>query len=216
MLNCVSLHNVKDFISIFAVYFPGMKKLVILSCIIFLLSCKKKYDNPHILISTQFGEMEAELYASKAPKSVATFLQFVNEHLYDNSTFYRVLKEGNQPTSAFKTEIIQGGIWNTDNAKALKQPLIPHETTRQTGVTHKNGTLSLARTEPGTASTEFFICVGDQPLYDYGGNTNLDRQGYAAFGKIIKGLDILHKIHHQPENGEDFYPPVPIFSIKQL
>jgi peptidyl-prolyl cis-trans isomerase A (cyclophilin A) len=193
-----------------------MKNLTVLLGLMVMFGCKEKYDNPHILITTQFGEMEAELYPSKAPKSVMAFLKFVNNGLYDNSTFYRVLKEGNQPTSAFKTEIIQGGIWNTNNAKALKPQKIPHETTQQTGLTHMNGTLSLARTEPGSASTEFFICVGDQPLYDYGHNTNPDGQGYAAFGRVIKGLDVLQHIHNEPENGEDFYPSIPIFSIRQL
>ena len=182
-----------------------------------LFSCaQKKYKNPHISIETQFGKIHVELFPDKAPKSVAAFLSYVDQGLYKNSSFYRVLKEGNQPTSSFKTELIQGGIWETNNTKANNLKGIPHETTKQTGILHTNGTISLARTTPGTASSEFFICVGAQPLYDFGNSANPDRQGYAAFGKVVKGLDVLKKVHQQPENGEAFYPSVRIFNIVRL
>jgi peptidyl-prolyl cis-trans isomerase A (cyclophilin A) len=91
-----------------------------------------------------------------------------------------------------------------------------HEPTNQTGILHKNGAISLARTTPGSASSEFFICIGDQPAYDYGGVANADGQGYAAFGKVIKGLDIVKKIHQQPDYEESLDKPVEIFNIKRL
>ena len=74
----------------------------------------------------------------------------------------------------------------------------------------------MARTEPGTASSEFFICIGDQPAYDYGGNANPDKQGFAAFGKVVKGMDIVRKIHQQPSNGDSFDRPIEIHDIKRL
>ena len=74
----------------------------------------------------------------------------------------------------------------------------------------------MARTTPGTASSEFFICVGDQPAYDYGGDANPDRQGFAAFGKVFKGMDIVRKIHQQPDNEESFYPLIEITDIKRV
>ena len=191
----------------------------LLFCFIFLLlfSCAhKKYKNPHVSIETQFGRIHVELFPDKAPKSVAAFLSNVDQGLYKNSSFYRVLKEENQPTSSFKTELIQGGIWETNNTKANNLKSIPHETTKQTGILHTNGTISLARTIPGSASSEFFICVGTQPAYDFGNSANPDRQGYAAFGKVVKGMDVLKKIHQQPENGEDFYPSVRILNIVRL
>ncbi len=185
--------------------------------ILFLFSCThKKYKNPHIVIDTQFGKIYLELFPDKAPKSVAAFLSYVDQGLYKNSSFYRVLKEENQPSSAFKSELIQGGIWETNNKKANTLKGIPHETTKQTGILHTNGTISLARTTPGSATSEFFICVGTQPSYDFGSSANPDGQGYAAFGKVVKGLEVLKKIHQQPENGEAFYPSVKIFSIKRL
>ena len=92
-------------------------------------------------------------------------------------------------------------------------PGVPHETTKLSGILHINGTVSLARTTPGTASSEFFICVGDQPAYDYGNNANPDKLGYAAFGRVVKGMDVVRMIHQQPENGEAFFPQIKINNI---
>jgi len=194
-----------------------LRKFFFLFALLWLVSCShKKYQNPHVEIETQFGDIEVELYPGKAPKSVAAFLSYVDSGLYKNSSFYRVLKEENQPAAAFRSELIQGGIWQTNSKKASSLKGIPHETTKQSGILHTDGTISLARTTPGTASSEFFICVGDQPAYDYGSNANPDGLGYAAFGRVVRGMDAVREIHSQPENGENFYPPVTIFNIKRL
>jgi peptidyl-prolyl cis-trans isomerase A (cyclophilin A) len=169
-----------------------------------------------VLIETAYGDIEVELYPDKAPKSVAAFLSYIDSGLYKNSSFYRVLKEENQPSASFKAELIQGGIWQTNYKKGISLPGIPHESTKQTGILHKNGTISLARTTPGTASSEFFIVIGDQPAYDYGGQANPDGQGFAAFGKVIKGMDIVRKIHQQPGYEDSFEKPVEISNIKRL
>ncbi len=174
------------------------------------------YKNPHVIIETNFGNIEVELYPEKAPKSVNAFLSYVDSGLYKGCSFYRVLKEENQPSAAFKTELIQGGIWQTNYKKGIALPHIPHEPTNVTGLLHTNGTISLARTTPGTASSEFFICVGDQHAYDYGGRANPDGQGYAAFGKVFKGMDVVKAIHHQPEDGESFYPSIEISNIVRV
>ena len=187
----------------------------IIAC--FLFSCAQPaYKNPHVIIETNLGDIEVELYADKAPKTVTAFLSYIDSGFYKSSSFYRVLKEENQPSAAFKSELIQGGIWQTNYKRGVSLKGIPHETTKQTGILHKNGAISLARTTPGTASSEFFISIGDQPPYDYGGMANPDGQGFAAFGKVFKGMDVVKKIHHQPENGEDFYPPIKILNIKKL
>jgi peptidyl-prolyl cis-trans isomerase A (cyclophilin A) len=174
------------------------------------------YKDPHVIIETNFGNIEVELYPEKAPQSVHAFLSYVDSGLYKDCSFYRVLKEENQPSAAFKTELIQGGIWQTNYKKGIALPHIPHEPTNVTGLFHTNGTISLARTAPGTASSEFFICVGDQHAYDYGGRANPDGQGYAAFGKVFKGMDVIKAIHHQPEDGESFYPPIEISNIVRV
>ncbi|HUS03461.1 MAG TPA: peptidylprolyl isomerase [Chitinophagaceae bacterium] len=193
------------------------KLLYILILLCLLLSCSHpKYKYPHILIETRFGDIEVELYPDKAPKSVAAFLSYVDSGYYTNSSFYRVLKEENQPSGSFKSQLIQGGIWQTDYKKGSSLPGIPHEPTNQSGILHTNGTISLARTTPGTASSEFFICIEDQPAYDYGGLANADKQGFAAFGRVIKGMDIVRKIHQQPDYEESFDPPIEIFNIRRL
>jgi peptidyl-prolyl cis-trans isomerase A (cyclophilin A) len=191
----------------------------ILACLflIALLSCSSpKYKNPRIKIQTRVGDIEVELYPEKAPKSVAAFLSYVDSGFYKNSSFYRVLNDENQPSNAPKSELIQGGIWRTNYKKSSSLPGIPHETTQQTGILHKDGTISLARQEPGTATTEFFICVGDQPGFDYGGENNADKQGYAAFGKVVKGMDIVRQIYRSPEDEQAFDPPVDIYNIVRL
>lgn len=175
-----------------------------------------KNKNPHIGIRTQAGDIEIELYPGQAPKSVAAFLSYVDSGFYKKSSFYRVLNDENQPSGSPVSKLIQGGIWRTHHKLAVSLPGIPHETTQQTHILHKDGVISLARTTPGTASTEFFICVGDQPGFDYGGENNPDGQGYAAFGKVIKGMDVVKDIYAMPEEDQSFDPPVKIFDIVRL
>jgi peptidyl-prolyl cis-trans isomerase A (cyclophilin A) len=169
--------------------------------------------NPHVIIKTQAGDIEVELYPDQAPRTVTAFLSYVDSGFYKNCSFYRVLNDENQPSGAPASELIQGGIWKTNHQKAVSVSGIPHETTQQTHILHKDGTISMARTTPGSATTEFFICVGDQPGFDYGGENNPDGQGYAAFGKVVKGGDVVRSIYVMPENNQSFDPPVVIYSI---
>lgn len=173
-----------------------------------------EYKNPHVEIRTRLGDIEVELYPDKAPKSVAAFLSYVEMGYYKDGSFYRVLNMDNQPSNAPKAEVIQGGIWKKKDKQDV--PGIPHESTQQTGILHTNGVLSFARLEPGTAKTEFFICVGDQPGFDHGGDNNPDGQGYAAFGKVVKGMDVVMKIYGQPENEQYFLNPVSIYNVIKL
>jgi len=175
-----------------------------------------KNENPHVAIETKFGDIEVELYPKQAPKTVAAFLSYIDSGYYKNATFYRVLRDDEQPSDAPKSELIQGGIWKTNYALSEKIAGIPHEPTNQTKILHKDGTISLARQEPGTANTEFFICVGDQPGFDYGGANNADGQGYAAFGKVVKGMNVVKSIYNAPENDGEFYPVIYINKIKKL
>ena len=193
-----------------------LKYFLIAICVI-SISCKEKnYKNPHVAIETKLGNIEVELYIEKSPVSVTAFLSYVDSGYYKNAAFYRVLNQDNQQMDAFKAALIQGGIWRTNHKLFVSLPGIKHETTQQTGVLHKDGTISLARQEPGTATTEFFICLGDQPGFDYGGENNPDKQGYAAFGKVIKGMNIVRTIYNRPEDDQAFTPPVIIFDIVRL
>jgi peptidyl-prolyl cis-trans isomerase A (cyclophilin A) len=180
-----------------------------------LLSCKVG-NNPHpvVVVETSYGDIVMELYPDKAPKTVGNFLRYVDAGVYKRSNFYRILSTENQPMGTNAAELIQGGLWANKAAKDTFPPT-PHETTQQTGLKHLHGTVSLARQEPGTGSTEFFICIGDQPGFDYGGENNADGQGYAAFGKVIEGMEVVQKIYRQPEENQFFNPPIPIINIKR-
>lgn len=175
-----------------------------------------KYKEPTVKIETNFGDIIVELYPEKVPKTVAAFLSYVDSGYYKGGSFYRVLKEEDQPSNAFKSQLIQGGIWQTKNKLQASLKGILHETTKQTGILHVNGAISLARTDTGTATSEFFICIGDQPAYDYGGAANPDGQGFAAFGKVIKGMEYVKQIHSQPDNNTSFLPPIEIMNIVRL
>ena len=189
---------------------------VLVLAVVFSSCSNANYKYPHIVISTKYGDIEAELYADKAPKSVAAFISYIDSGYYKDAQFYRVLNHDNQAIDAFKAELIQGGIWRNKNKLATSLPGIPHESTKQTGIKHLDGTLSLAREQPGTATTEFFICVGAQPGFDFGGKNNADGQGYAAFGRVVKGMDVVKKIYNAPDDNTSFDPPVMIYNIEKL
>lgn len=190
----------------------------LLSFIILFYGCKseKHYTHPHVQIETTLGYIEVELYPEKAPKTVAAFLSYVDSGYYKRANFYRVLNDLNQPINAPKTELVQGGIWKTNNQLATSVPGIPHESTQQTGLKHEAGTVSLARMAPGTAGTEFFICMEQEPGLDYGGANMDDKQGFAAFGKVVKGMDIVEKIYNSSDYNQYLDPPVVIFNIRRL
>jgi peptidyl-prolyl cis-trans isomerase A (cyclophilin A) len=157
-------------------------------------------NNIRLGIATEYGNIVLELYPVQAPLTVANFLRYVKENRFNGATFYRVVHTNNQPNSEFKIEVIQGGLKDDAHLQAL--PPIPHETTSQTGILHLDGTISMARNEPGTASSDFFICIGDQPELDFAGRRNPDGQGFAAFGRVIEGMGIVRKIQSLPEEGQ--------------
>ncbi len=190
--------------------------ILILTWIFFSCNNIPQSDYPLVRIETQFGDIILEIYNDKAPQTSEAFLANVERGIYKRSHFYRVLNEYNQPSSSFKAELIQGGIYRSNRKLRDSLPAIPHEPTNITGLSHKHGTLSMAREAPGTAKTEFFICIGDQPGFDFGGKNNADGQGYAAFGKVIEGWDVLMKIYSRPFEDDNFYPPVVIMDIKRL
>lgn len=173
------------------------------------------YKDPHVVIYTTMGDIELELYPDKAPKSVAAFLSYIDSGYYTKGSFYRVLKADELPSS-FNTGLIQGGMFQAGGKAQPDIPGIPHESTKQTGLTHTNGTVSLARTLPGTANTEFFICIGDQTQFDYGKGDGEDKEGYAAFGKVFKGMDVVRKIQDERSNGDRFDVAVVINKIRKL
>lgn len=170
--------------------------------------------NPRVLLQTEVGDVLLELYPQQAPITVRNFLRYIEEDRFQGATFYRVVRMENQPNNEFKIEVIQGGL--KEDEHPLNLPPIPHETTQQTGILHTNGTLSMARNEPGTAASDFFICIGDQPELDFGGRRNPDGQGFAAFGKVIAGMDVVHQIHTSPAHGQTLEPNIPMLKVKTI
>lgn len=166
----------------------------------------------HCEIETTLGSIFVELYPDKAPKTVANFLEYVSNNLYTNSSFFRVCTPQNEADRAIKIEVIQGG--DVPEEKLL--PPIAIETTLQTGILHKNGTLSMARDTPNSAQSSFFICINDQPELDYKGKRNPDGQGFAAFGKVTKGMDVVLKIQALENKDQYLENPVTIRSIKMI
>ena len=171
---------------------------------------------PSIRLTTALGVIEAELYADKAPATVANFLKYVDAGRYTGGQFHRTvtLHPDNQPNNTVKIEVIQGGV-SPDFAEK-DWPAIALERTRDTGVQHLDGTLSMARAGPDTATSDFFICVGAQPELDFGGKRNPDGQGFAAFGRVTKGLEIVTKIQSASADGQKLTPPVRILKIERL
>lgn len=193
-----------------------MKKILFLVAYSSVIGCSQKtYKEPHVIIKTDAGNIELELYPEKAPATVAAFLSNVEAEVFKNSSFYRVVKNDNVPAE-YNSGLIQGGIFHT-NAKAQSQlKKIVHESPRQTGLTHSSGTISMARTTPGSATSEFFICVGDQPQFDSSSGGSYDGLGYAAFGKVSEGMKVVRQIQNNKSNGESFVTPIKIISIKKL
>ncbi|MEJ7627126.1 MAG: peptidylprolyl isomerase [Ferruginibacter sp.] len=187
---------------------------IILLIIVLFISCKQSVSNENrLVIDTDFGNIEIELYPDKAPKSVAAFLSYVEAGYYKNGSFYRVLKADELPNDN-NTGLIQGGRYTT-NTGSVKLEGIPHESTHTSRLSHTDGTISLARTAPGTATTEFFICIGDQSPLDHGRRGTADGLGMAAFGKVIKGMDIVRMIQAQPVIGDRFKKNCTIRNIKK-
>ena len=120
----------------------------------------------------------------------------------------------NQPMSNIRTEAIQGSLGFEKHP--LQLPPILHETTNATGIKHINGTISMARIEPGSASSEIFLCINDQSELNYGGRRNIDGAGFAAFGKVIKGLNVVKVIHSLPEKDQFLNKEVKVNSIKRI
>ena len=171
-----------------------------------------------VTMTTEFGDIEIEMAVLEAPLTTSNFLRLAEGGHLDTAGFYRVVRPDNDQGSP-TISVIQGGL------QAQPQPFfpIPHESTEQTGLRHTNGAISMARTDVGTASTEFFICVGDQPGLDHGAKRHPDGQGFAVFGYVVSGMDVVRKIHELPADrltgteymaGQVVAEPVRITSVR--
>jgi peptidyl-prolyl cis-trans isomerase A (cyclophilin A) len=168
---------------------------------------------PRILLRTELGDIVVEVDEAAAPATAANFLAHVDEGIYTGAHFYRVVRMDNQPRNEIKIEVIQGGLGFEAESP---RPPIAHETTRETGLRHLDGTLSMARLGPGTASSEFFVCIGDQPELDFGGSRNPDGQGFAAFGRVVEGMDVVRAIQQLDDRDQILVEPVAISNMRRV
>jgi peptidyl-prolyl cis-trans isomerase A (cyclophilin A) len=166
-----------------------------------------------VRIDTELGVIEVALSGDRAPKTVENFLRYVEGGFYDGGVFHRTVTMSNQPQSPVKIEVIQGGP-NPEKKPGFGP--IALERTSLTGLKHVNGAISMARSGPDTATGDFFFCIGDQPELDFGGKRNPDGQGFAVFGLVLKGLDVIRKIQGRPAELQKLAPPVKIRSIRVI
>ncbi len=170
-------------------------------------------ENPKVAIRSELGLIVVEVYADKAPKTAANFLRYVDAKLYDGTVFHRTVTLDNQPNDAVKIEVIQGGQM-PQGVNGF--PPIALERTSVTGLKHEDGTISMARSGPDTATASFFFCIGPQPELDFGGKRNKDGQGFAAFGKVVSGMDVVRKIQKAPAESQTLKPPVKIQYVERV
>lgn len=164
-----------------------------------------------IRIETSIGVIDAELDSAHAPITVANFLRYIDAKLFDQGSFFRVVRPDNQPNDSIRIEVIQGGIAKEKRANGF--PAIPLERTSVTSLRHVDGTLSMARGGPDSATDQFFITFGPQPELDFGGRRNKDGQGFAAFGRVTSGLDVARAIQRGEANAQALVSPVTIIRI---
>jgi len=167
-------------------------------------------DLPRVIIRTEMGNIEAEVDTIHAPITSANFLRYVDLGFYQFGRFHRTVRADNQPNDKVKIAVVQAGL---DSLRVKDFPPIKLERTKVTGLKHKDGTLSMARDGPDTATSDFFICIGDQPALDFGGKRNPDGQGFAAFGRVVLGMDVVRKIQNAPAHGQKLQPAVAILGI---
>ncbi len=171
-------------------------------------------ENVRVRIQTDVGNIDLELYPSKAPVTVENFLKYVDGGFYSGGRFHRTVTMENQPNNDVRIEVIQAGINPERREEGF--PSIALERTSDTGLRHVDGAISMARGGPDSARSDFFICINFQPSLDFGGDRNADGQGFAAFGKVVLGMDIVRKIQVAPYEEQRLAPPVRIQSITRL
>jgi peptidyl-prolyl cis-trans isomerase A (cyclophilin A) len=177
------------------------------------IGAEKQVANAHVVIQTEKGDIVIEVDAAKAPVTAANFLRYVDGKFYDGGRFHRTVTLANQPNDKVRIQVIQADA-NPGKAKQAFAP-IALERTSKTGLKHKNGTISMARDKPDSATFDFFICIGDQPELDFGGKRNPDGQGFAAFGRVVKGMEVVKKIQMAPAKGQVLTPAVKIVKVRR-
>lgn len=172
---------------------------------------------PAATITTSLGDITIGVDLDAAPLTAANFLAYVDGGHLDGTSFYRVVRKDNQPDdTTAKIEVVQFGYPIVGRSYPGPLPPIPHEPTDVTGLAHRDGTVSMARFAPGTAASGFFICIGDQPELDAGGLRQPDGQGFAAFGQVEQGMEVVHAILARAEPAQMLSDPIPLLKAVRV
>jgi len=172
---------------------------------------------PRVSITTDHGQIVVELEDRRAPLTSTNFLRYVDARKYDGGSFFRAARSRGRPK--------EGTIVGGPGPKVHPFPPIAHESTTQTGLKHLAGTISLGRFAPGSATDIFFICASPQPFLDAHPGAKGDNLGYAAFGQVVQGMAVVHRILSLPTNGKSPFPdqkgqwlkpPVSILSMRRM
>jgi peptidyl-prolyl cis-trans isomerase A (cyclophilin A) len=163
-----------------------------------LLAAGRQATPPAVVVvmETEAGAIEMEIDVAHAPITAQNFLKYVDGKFYEGGVVNRAVRPDNTVRHDVEIQVIQ---FQSDPARRRElYPPIPMERTSVTGLKHVNGALSMARSGPDTATSSFSIPIGDQPEMDFGGKRNADGQGFAVFGRVIAGMDVVKRIHASP------------------
>jgi peptidyl-prolyl cis-trans isomerase A (cyclophilin A) len=168
-----------------------------------------------VRVETELGPFTIAVYPQRAPITATNFLAYVDRGLLAGGSVYRIVSPSNEsPAPAAPISVIQWGLHVGRDVPPL--PPIVHESTEQTGLRHRHGTVSMARFEPGTAAADFFVCIGDQPELDCGGRRNPDGAGFAAFGDVVAGGDTIDRIYARAEAAPMLVYPIALRRVVRV
>lgn len=186
-------------------------RTMIMAAALALSACATAADGaekPRVVLDTDAGRMVLELELARAPLTVCNFLSYVTDGDYEAGSFFRTVVSATN-ANPNPIDVIQAAT--PRGADDTLRPPIPLERTRDTGLAHVAGAVSMARDGPDTATSSFFIVTQDTPSLDFGGGRNPDGQGFAVFGRLVEGLDVARRIQMSPADAEEqLTPPVAI------
>lgn len=187
-------------------------KIIVL--IVFLLSLRpgcSESSKDRYVIQTSLGNIEVVVYATQAPRTTSNFVDYVEANAYSESSFFRVTNEENESEREIKIQVIQGG----NIKEGAERDPIEMEGTVESGLRHRKGALSMARSSKDTATSQFFICLRDEPELDEGGGRHPDGFGFAVFGQVVEGMEIVEAINALPNEDQRLLEPVEILNIEK-
>lgn len=192
--------------------------MLIVTCVLALLAAQPA---PPVVVvfETTAGDIAIEVNIARAPLTSANFLRYVDEGWYDQGRFHRTVRPETETNTTHPIQVIQAGRRQVPRAEAPTFPPVVLERTRDTGLTHVDGAVSMARVagRPDSASSDFFIAIGPQPSLDFGGGRNTDGEGFAVFGRVVSGMDVVKKIQALPvrTGTQTLDPPVAITKARR-